>query len=246
MKRFILSISLLCIFSLYIYPQCIPAYSRGSNVYTCNNVAVETYAPSCEWSAAQKATIKSDLLAEYASAGITSDDILADASTAYNCHAYAWHLTEGQSNYVWINQYTSNGDYNIANYWLGGLNACFDQSSETTSYDKIFYYSGDHSAVKSSVSGKYESKWGNSCLVRHAPTAVPNTYNSSYRRYYVHNPHIYISGPKYFNTSGTFTINNLPSGASVTINCYYPLQTSRSGNVITVTNPYGEAGFASL
>jgi hypothetical protein len=42
--------------------------------------------------------------------------------------------------------------------------------------------------------------------------------------------------------SGTFTISNLPSGASVTINCYNPLQASRSGNVITVTNPYGEAG----
>jgi hypothetical protein len=66
-----------------------------------------------------------------------------------------------------------------------------------------------------------------------------------YRRYYIRKPT--ISGPSYFNTSGTFTISNLPSGASVTINGgNYPLQASRSGNVITVTNPYGEAGYDAL
>jgi hypothetical protein len=64
--------------------------------------------------------------------------------------------------------------------------------------------------------------------------------------YYAKN-YISISGPKYFNTSGTFTINDLPSGANVTINVGgYPLQASRSGNVITVTNPYGEAGYGGL
>jgi hypothetical protein len=93
--------------------------------------------------------------------------------------------------------------------------------------------------VKSSVSGKYESKWGSGHVIRHSPNDVP--YESpGNRRYYVRTPS--ISGPKYFNTSGTFTIYNLPSGANVTINCYNPLQASRSGNVITVTNPYGEAG----
>ncbi|MDR1115666.1 MAG: hypothetical protein LBL33_05895, partial [Tannerella sp.] len=125
---------------------------------------------------------------------------------------------------------------------VGGLDACFVSSSETASYDKIFYSSGDHSAVKSSVAGKYESKWGQLPLIRHAPTSVPSQYVPGIRKYYISNPHISISDPKYLNTSGTFTIYNLPSGANVTINCYNPLQASRSGNVITVTNPYGKAG----
>jgi hypothetical protein len=51
--------------------------------------------------------------------------------------------------------------------------------------EKIFYYSGDHSAVKSLThSGKYESKWGSWPLVRHDPEYGPASYNMQYRRYY--------------------------------------------------------------
>jgi hypothetical protein len=206
MKKLLLSITLLSMLPLCIYPQCNPSYYTGSNVYTCNNVAIATTIPSCEWTSAQKATIKSALLAEYASMGITSADILDEASTVYNCHAYAWHLTEGNTNKVWINQ-TDNGNANLSKYW--GSNACFTLVS-TTSYDKIFYYSGDHSAVKSTVvSGKYESKWGQLPLVRHAPTSVPSAYKGNERRYYMRN----ISGPAVVcsGSPATFTVSSAPS-----------------------------------
>jgi hypothetical protein len=140
---------------------------------------------SCEWTAAQKATLRDEILAEYASIGITTSDIWDEACTLYNCHAYAWHLTEGHTNQVWINQTNDNESANLNKYWSGS-NACFVECPEAST-EKIFYYSGDHSAVKSTVAGKYESKWGKLPLIRHAPTSVPNIYQAAYRRYYKRN-----------------------------------------------------------
>lgn len=123
MKKFILNITLLCGFSFCIYSQtdCNPSYSSGPNVSTCNSFSsVATVEPSCEWSDPQIASLKSGLLASYGTAvygsnGISSSDLLALATTQYNCHAYAWHLTEGNLNEVWINGSTgfkdSNGCY---------------------------------------------------------------------------------------------------------------------------------------
>jgi hypothetical protein len=62
----------------------------------------------------------------------------------------------------------------------------------TSSYPiKIFYPSGDHSAVRSSVSGMYDSKWGSAPLMRHAPGYGPYS-NMSNRQYFVVRYH---SGP---------------------------------------------------
>jgi hypothetical protein len=85
-----------------------------------------------------------------------------------------------------------------------------DNSYQITSSgeeSKIFYYNGDHSAVRSSVSGMYESKWGSAPLMRHAPSYGPSTYNMQYRRYYKRTPP-FISGPDYLcpNITYTFTM----------------------------------------
>jgi hypothetical protein len=63
-----------------------------------------------------------------------------------------------------------------------------------------------------------------------------------------------LSGPTHFNTTGTFTIHNVPPGATVTAytytNAYGTLTTSISGSgssrTVTVSNPNGNAGFGSL
>ncbi|MDR1582719.1 MAG: hypothetical protein LBS55_05585 [Prevotellaceae bacterium] len=212
MKKIILSFILLTALYSHVYPQCTPSYTSGPNVYTCNNIAIATLLANCEFSAAQKASIKSAVLAEYASKGITSADILDEASTSYNCHAYAWQLTEGHTNRVWINQ-IHNGNANLSKYWSGS-NPCFMQSTETNT-EKIFYYAGDHSAVKSTVAGKYESKWGQLPLIRHAPTSVPDAYQGTYRRYYAK---VSISGPDnpYSIQPLTYTVNNIPANTTVT------------------------------
>jgi hypothetical protein len=187
MKKIILCFIGLYTASVCIYPQttCTPNYNTVS-VYTCNNLQVIAYnSPSCDHSASEKAARRQNILNVYASKGITAADILDEATTQYNCHAYAWHLSEGKTNKVWINQ-TESGNANLSKYWTG-TNSCFVEVDESNA-EKIFYYAGDHSAVKSSVAGKYESKWGPSVLVRHDPTAVPPIYQGSSRRYYIKRP----------------------------------------------------------
>ena len=91
--------------------------------------------------------------------------ILANASATYNCHSYAWNLTEGGTTICWLDQFP---DLHL--YWDDGS---YEQTTEANAV-KIFYYDGDHSAVKSTTHvGKYESKWGSYPLVRHSPDYGP-------------------------------------------------------------------------
>ena len=68
----------------------------------------------------------------------------------------------------------------------------------------------DHSAIKSTVAGKYESKWGAWYVIRHHPDSVPYA-SSGNRKYYIRKPT--ITGPSLLcsNSSGTFTITNPPN-----------------------------------
>ena len=79
--------------------------------------------------------------------------------------------------------------------------------------EKIYYYAGDggHSAVPSpTVSGMYESKWGEAPLMRHYIDDGPTSYMMSYRRYYAKYPH--VSGHNIISNSysGTFNVNCIP------------------------------------
>jgi hypothetical protein len=246
MKKIILS--LLCIFSFlgginaqYTY-NCDPIYYSGSNVYTCNGISIATIVPNCEFSAADKTYIRNSVLSEYASMGITAQDILDDPSTQYNCHAYAWYLTEGNSNKVWINAGANNS--NLSNYW-NSTSSCFVEINSDNYAQKIHYYAGDHSAVKSTVSGKYESKWGRLPLIRHAPTSVPDSYNGSSRHYYIKRS--VISGVNIIcsGSSATFTITNAP--ASYTWNKSSNLTlVSTSGNTATFSGNAVGVGWVSI
>ncbi len=99
---------------------------------TCFSVTAQTYSPttiytrkltavqgelltSADYTTSQKATIKAQTLAQHPNA-----TFLADATFTYNCHAYAWHLTEGNSNIVWINEYDRSYNANVYKYWTDG------------------------------------------------------------------------------------------------------------------------------
>ena len=260
MKKIILNITLLCSLSLSVYSQsiCNPNapfssfFNTGPNVSTCNGGTIYADTANCEWSDPQIKTMKSDLLAIYGKGGIygaygiDSIDLLAPASVKYNCHAYAWHLTEGNSNKVWINGiiyqdpytgcYVSNG--NLETYWSGAY-ACFVEVYSESEAEKIHYYCGDHSAVNLSVAGKYESKWGPNFLVRHYPTTVPYT-NPSSRKYYkrIPPPPPSITGPSSVcpGSSGTFTAHNFPGTVTWTCSSNLTILSSNE-NTATVTNP---------
>jgi hypothetical protein len=176
-------------------------------VYTCKggSIVARVLNANSDLSAPQKAAARSALLdpnnADFGYLGIQASDILSEATYSYNCHAYAWHLTEGNSNKVWINAGTNAS--NLSTYWSNSY-GCFVACTESDA-EKIHYYTGDHSAVKSSVAGKYESKWGDFPVVRHSSTQVPYTSPGN-RRYYRYS---FATTPVtiYNFTNATFLVN---------------------------------------
>jgi hypothetical protein len=193
-------------------------------------VTASLLSPNSDLSAYQKAAMRAELLdsnnSQFGWLNIQASDIIGEGTYSYNCHAYAWHLTEGNTNQIWINRGTGGSDEsNLSKYW--DTNAgCFVQVDSESFADKIYYYTGDHSAIKSIVSGKYESKWGDYPLVRHTPTQVPYTSPGN-RKYYIKSPR--ISGPDsiYCDGPGYYTVENLPSsisGSQITWTCSSNLQ----------------------
>jgi hypothetical protein len=175
-------------------------------VYTCKNSAIAAYTTNNEMSNAQKAAARDAFLnttGVFYHYKISASDILTDASYKYNCHGYAWHMKNGGTNSVWINNAISSASgcspstHNIDPYWN---DLCFVEVA-APSAEKIHYYCGDHSAVKSTVSGKYESKWGQYPVIRHFPDSAPYV-NTNQRKYYAK---LQISGPSLVPCTGTVT-----------------------------------------
>lgn len=114
---------------------------------------------------------------------------LKPASNLYNCHSYAWNMTDGGDT-CWINNNKLSDltkDCNIKAYWSDQIG--YKETYSESTAKKIHYYQSDHSAIKSSVSGYYESKWGQAPLMRHAPEYGP--YTNMDKR------HLYTFGVKY-------------------------------------------------
>ena len=126
--------------------------------------------------------------------------IVGNATTTYNCHSYAWHMTEDNGFTCWFND--------PSYYWED-----FSYVETTAAFaEKIVYGTGaEHSAVKS-TGGKYISKWGPGFLIKHNPTDTPY---GSYMKYYAKPPQ--ISGhPIVSNSvSSTFTLAFAPQNLSI-------------------------------
>lgn len=183
-----------------------------TTVYTCKSGTVAAL-NRAEYSQSDITYYTNYTSSTYGYLGIT---IIGDASRQYNCHGYAWHLTEGNTNKVWINNATQqvgncyDQTHNIDKYWTDG---CFIQVCNETDADKLHYYCGDHSAVASITNpGLYESKWGGLALVRHTKTGVPYADPTNSVNFYASTK---ISGSTSNLCTGTrtFTVKNI-SGAT--------------------------------
>lgn len=187
-------------FSLYCHSQ---TYTN-TTLLTPNGTAIEAKKLiSSDFTQTQKNTYEQQLLNEFPNV-----TVLDQPTLTYNCHGYAWHLSEGNSEVRWINAIKDNGQANLSKYWT---DASYMKVCNVNQGTKIHYYAGDHSAIKSEVAGKYESKWGSNCRVRHDPTDVPASYNGSQRTYYRRIELKPISGETCGNYI-TYSINNI--GAS--------------------------------
>lgn len=172
-------------------------------IYTpYGSVVTDTYYVSCE-----DITYGSDMytyLLNELNQSYPNVIVLDNPTESYNCHGYAWHVSEGGER-VWIG---ANGDTAEDVYWNDGSYVEVPESLAT----KVSY-SGNHSAVRLN-SEWYVSKWGNQFLVRHHPNDVPSIYlPGSTKRYY--RSAMSISGSSFVCDSVTYTVNNLHNGMSV-------------------------------
>lgn len=198
------------IFTYLFIVCCTAAYAQ---VYTCKGGSVAAFTTT-EMSQQDINYINSQMPVQYGYLGIT---VIGSASNLYNCHSYAWHLSEGNTWKVWMNNASADmgacwdNIHNIDKYWTDG---CFIQVCNESEADKVHYYCGDHSAIRSPThAGYYESKWGPLCLVRHTISGV--AYDQPSSRYYYASTKISQIGSTYVcvGGSGTFGVKSI-SGAT--------------------------------
>lgn len=171
-----------------------------TTIYTPKGTAVQALIVP-EMSAAQIASLNAQVASQYPNA-----QRMDDASATYNCHGYAWHISEGGSR-VWLN--TPGDD----TYWIDGS---YNEVTNTSTYPaKVSYASDDHSAVTTAQADVFISKWGSWPLMKHNKNYTP--YNSSVLKYYACLPtSLTVSGASGFCSSATYTVPELPATAAVT------------------------------
>ena len=78
---------------------------------------------------------------------------VSEATWSFNCHAYAWYLSEGKKDKVWI------GTFEVPRFWEDGSYIPASSSSESS---KVYFPLDDHSAIMTTYNGfiLYKSKWG--------------------------------------------------------------------------------------
>lgn len=142
---------------------------------------------------------------------IPIDSIVGEPTYTYNCHAYAWHMSQG-GNAVWINgkdDSQPNGYY-LSPYWNGG--GFTTTTSSDAGYQQVLY-AGDHSAINMG-NGAYISKWGSGPVIKHAPNNVPPGYLPSQTKQYFKRC-FEISGSDIIYNNGSYHVNHLTPNFSV-------------------------------
>lgn len=157
-----------------------------------------------EFTPAIKAALKEEWTKKYPRA-----TYMGEATVTYNCHAYAWSVSEGGEKY-WMN-YPSP-------YWLDG--SYVETYSNNPKARKVYYPNPneEHSAITVPPGPYLISKWGALCLMKHLPADCP--YNSSGLRYYKLS--MEISGEQIIalpdpasSVTRQYSLSNVPTEATV-------------------------------
>ena len=210
-------------------------YDENTIVYTCKGAPILAAIARREITSQELADTDRKIFdGAYSYLGIKRSDIVKEATAYYNCHAYAWHLTEGNTNKVWIRNHAYL--YNSLDPYWSGSSACFVPCNVTEAEKIYYYYNGQHSAVKSSVSGKYDSKWGNWYVIRHKLDSVPYPLYS-YRNYFAKPT---ISGPGMVCNNGeqfNFFPSSLGNAITWTVDGPFSFHQTNSQTTATGTSP---------
>ena len=192
-------------------------------VFTPQGSEITSAYPMFEYlSAAQKEAKKQYYARTYPKA-----IFLGEATTTYNCHNYAWNMTEGGEKY-WMNDpaaYMTDGSY-VSTHST-------DPKATKVYYDNGLMYA--HSAVIPYSGSRYlVSKWGEGPLMRHSPWDSP--YDAGHLKYYKLSMEIKgeesVSLPDpHSKVTEAYTLTNVPDGATV--------EWSTDGNGITILSGQG-------
>lgn len=105
------------------------------------------------------------------------------SSATYNCHAYAWHMTDefpATTCRIARSYADAFSEENLCKYWTDDY---YTETPNESEAEKVYYRAGDHSAIRLN-DGYYVSKWGQGPLMKHEPSDCP--YFVSDMRYYHH------------------------------------------------------------
>lgn len=135
-----------------------------------------------------------------------------EADPTYNCHAYAWHISEGGS-HVWMGMSTNPTSI----YWEDG------SYIETTASDpeatKVSYPDDNHSAIVSTPSYYFISKWGNTCLFKHTKSDCPYQRSKTLRYFKlsmkISGKQVLVIPPSGNTVTSEYILSRVPVGASV-------------------------------
>lgn len=237
MRKLFYSLILLAAINIHAQDICYTPLLSTTTVNTPKNSPVQGLILD------QITTLCYNSLLNYLATHYPNVTILENPTSQYNCHSYAFHLSEGNTNKVWIDAKDLYTNPNLSKYWTDGsfIEVCNESDGE-----KAHYYenSGDHSALTTSaISGEYESKWGKNARVIHAPTYCP--YDAPYyrRKYYASTA---ITGTTTPLCSGTrvFSVKNITGATySWSVSPGLTIQSGGSTNAVTVAYdvPYSNA-----
>jgi hypothetical protein len=148
---------------------------------------------------------------------------VSEATAKYNCHAYAWYVSEGGID-VWLNS------PNQESFWTDGS---YDKVDDVTDATKVFYSTtgADHSGTIYSTSSDgtfiVQSKWGCAPMFRHSPSDCE--YSSTDLVYFV-------KCDESVGIHDAISINNPPSGTLQAPGVIIP-------NNTTIITPCSQASF---
>ena len=197
---------------------------RMYDIYTPKGSPVVTFL-MCESSIEKRKSLDQYYAQRYPNAVQIKTYDLCSSTRKFNCHGYAWLRVE-QNIDRWIGTGWSDDVVDPEKIYIS--DSSYTEVSQETYPGKVFWASGDHTAITTEQQGIFISKWNEWPLMKHAWNYSP--FGSNNLKYYQKaSPSPSISGPSSVCDQATYTVENLPAGAIVEWSVSNP-------NVATISN----------
>lgn len=157
-------------------------YTLGTVVYTTGRKDVQTFYAQNEMTDSEKTSLYGLF---YNNSKYPDLTYVSEATTYYNCHAFAWYSTSPGRKWIGNNmQYQGSTLYGVERFISDSHCTTIGSSDYAAQINDIVVYRSDGEIVHSGiVVGKnpirIKSKWGSGCVWIHDKTTVPGAYKNS-------------------------------------------------------------------